>query len=97
MFVNTRSVDSELNGNMTMTIQNVAKSEMNTLQSTTWNEDPPSVSYKEDAFQCKMAVVIEKGVAISVSDLESAKCNDDYIQVPKENIELTEKSWKLRT
>ena len=44
-----------------------------------------------------MSVVIEKGVAISVTDLEDAPCNDDRIQVPKERIELTEKSWKLRT
>ena len=77
MFVNTRDVDSELNGKMTMTIQIVADAEMKTLQSTDWNEDPPSVSEKENSYQCKMAVVIEKGAAISVSDLEDAKCNDD--------------------
>ena len=70
MFVNTRDVDTDLNGKMTMTIQEVAKAEMDTLQTTTWGADPPTVSYKEDAFQCKMSVVIEKGVAISVSDQE---------------------------
>ena len=70
MFVNTRDVDTDLNGKMTMTIQEVAKAEMDTLQTTTWGADPSTVSYKEDAFQCKMSVVIEKGVAISVSDQE---------------------------
>jgi len=97
MFVNTRDVDSDLNGDMTMTIQGVAKAEMDTLQTTTWSEDPTKVSHKESAYECKMSVVIEKGVAISVTDLEDAPCNDDRIQVPKERIELTEKSWKLRT
>lgn len=52
MFVNTRDVDSELNGKMTMTIQIVADAEMKTLQSTDWNEDPTSVSEKENSDQC---------------------------------------------
>ena len=94
VFVNTRNVSSDLDGDMTITVQNADKTGMNAItNNANWNKDPTGLDFTDEA-ECVMLVSIEKGVAGKPIAEADSNCAD--FDIPQSAIELKEKSWKVR-